>query len=255
MRFLLLSCSESKLSTLEPIPAIDRYDGPTFRVVRRYLKTINPSDVNIWIISAEHGLIASTYLVHEYDRVMTRERAEMLRPRIVSQLQSLLNTEPPDEVFILLGRIYQVAVNPRDTWLPQSTVPIAIPQGGSGQKLTALKSWLYRIPANNNVAPGPTQPLLIEEGQSGRAVLRGAEIRFSPSEILNRVEQAIRAGTTGYQPTRDWVACVGEHQVSPKWLASELSGVPVNKFVADEARRVLRQLGIAVKRVDVSVHG
>ena len=253
MRFLLLSCTESKLTTPEPIPAIERYDGPTFRVVRRYLSTVSSVDVNVWIISAEHGLIASTTLVLEYDRVMTRERAEVLRPQVVPQLQTILQADRPNEVFILLGRTYQLVVNPSNAWIPKNATSVAVAIGGSGQKLTQLKGWLYRVSATDKAAPTLTQPHLIEEGQSGTATLRGVEVQISPSEILERVERIISEGATGYQATKEWVACVGEYQVSPKWLVSELSGVPVSKFVADEARRVLRQLGIAVKRVDESL--
>jgi hypothetical protein len=42
---------------------------------------------------------------------------------------------------------------------------------------------------------------------------------------------------------------VDEQQVAPKWLVSQLFGLPVNAFATDEARRVLAHLGIEVRRL------
>ena len=43
-----------------------------------------------------------------------------------------------------------------------------------------------------------------------------------------------------------WYVQVDDQQVPPKWLVSKLTGLPVNAFHTNEARRVLHQLGIEV---------
>src|SRR3712207_7357474 len=40
-----------------PLPAAERYDGPAFRVLRRYLRTWPACPPTVFILSAEFGLI------------------------------------------------------------------------------------------------------------------------------------------------------------------------------------------------------
>jgi hypothetical protein len=48
---------------------------------------------------------------------------------------------------------------------------------------------------------------------------------------------------------QSWYVPVDGHKVAPKWLVSQLTGLPASAFVTDEARRVLAQLGVKVIRV------
>jgi hypothetical protein len=45
-----------------------------------------------------------------------------------------------------------------------------------------------------------------------------------------------------------WYVSVGEHRVAPKWLVSQLTNLSVSEFTTSEARRLLAQLGVEVKR-------
>ena len=56
-RALFLSCSKRKSPEAGLIPAIRRYEGPRFRVLRSYLRDAGKDPLLIWILSAEHGLI------------------------------------------------------------------------------------------------------------------------------------------------------------------------------------------------------
>src|SRR5438034_6245695 len=51
-RVLVISCSERKRSVQGPLAAIDRYDGPAFRVVRRYLRETQDRALKVYILSA-----------------------------------------------------------------------------------------------------------------------------------------------------------------------------------------------------------
>jgi hypothetical protein len=51
---------------------------------------------------------------------------------------------------------------------------------------------------------------------------------------------------TNYQ---SWYIQIDDQRVAPKWLVSQLTGLPVSDFVTTDARRLLAQLGFEVKRV------
>ena len=79
-RCLIQSCSQTKLDDPRPLPAIERYDGPAFRVLRRFLRDAAPAlqDVDVFVLSARYGLIAADTPVHDYDQRMTPARAAQL---------------------------------------------------------------------------------------------------------------------------------------------------------------------------------
>ena len=58
-RLLILSCSQRKHTSLDPLPAIERYDGPLFKVLRRFLRESSHQarDLDVFILSAAYGLI------------------------------------------------------------------------------------------------------------------------------------------------------------------------------------------------------
>ena len=57
-RMLILACSRRKRLDEGLLPAIDRYDGPAFRVLRRFLRERPAGAPDVLILSAKHGLIA-----------------------------------------------------------------------------------------------------------------------------------------------------------------------------------------------------
>src|SRR4051794_25280888 len=74
-RLLIIACSDRKYADDRLLPATQRYDGPAFRVLRRYLREQPPEPPAIRVLSAEFGLIDDTTLIPRYDRGMTLERA------------------------------------------------------------------------------------------------------------------------------------------------------------------------------------
>lgn len=54
-RLLILSCSRRKRLDTDLLPAIERYDGPAFRVLRRFLRERPFEAPDVLILSAEHG--------------------------------------------------------------------------------------------------------------------------------------------------------------------------------------------------------
>jgi hypothetical protein len=253
MRSLILSCSASKSTAAEPLPALERYRGPAFTVVRRYLRA-HPAaltiDLQIGILSAEYGLIGPDTLIPPYNRRMTRGRAVVLQPHVIAVLRDWLAPQKSVRIFMMLGKDYQPAVEPLDAWLPGEVVEMVVAAGGSGRKQQQLARWLDGVAEEQ---PGDEDPIQIamdlpELEPRGHAVLRGTTIKVTSDEILRFVRKWIAEGDEGYRRSRDWLAQVGPYAVAPKWLAARLSGVPVSRFTADEARRVLQQLGIPLLR-------
>ena len=139
-RLLILACSERKIPVRLPRPALHRYDGPAFRVLRRYLREEGPvSDLAICILSAEHGLIGGDVAIADYDRRMTARRAKELRPTTMASLQAILQQGRFREVFICVGRPYRRALAGIDD---KSGTPIRWTTRGLGGRLTELRDWL-----------------------------------------------------------------------------------------------------------------
>jgi hypothetical protein len=239
-RCLILSCSQAKRNDGGSLPALERYDGPAFRVVRRFLTTADPSllDVDIYILSAKYGLIPADKRIANYDQRMTSARAAELSPIVLNKLQRILGQRYV-EVFLSLGRTYLEAVDGFKALVPDDT-RVTVSQAAAGRRLTELKRWLYRL--TDNAPASRTRTVRV----TGRAVLRGKQIESSVEDVLALARQGLAEGRGNPHNFRDWYAIVDGERVSTKWLVSLLTGLAVSAFQASEARRVLGQLGIAI---------
>lgn len=150
---LIISCSQCKVSTPGVLPAIDRYDGPTYRTLRKFCPDgLPPLDLDVVIISAKYGFLRSKQLIENYDRRMTAKRADELRPKVQARLKELIQdkSECPfslgayDQVFINLGKTYMRTLEGFH-WGLLSTLEAS---GGIGQKTSQMKAWLERIYQN-----------------------------------------------------------------------------------------------------------
>ena len=83
---LILSCSQRKRLDEGLLPAVERYDGPAFQVLRRFLRENSSEAPHVLILSAEHGLISYDRPIAAYDRKMTLARARELRPLVLAKL-------------------------------------------------------------------------------------------------------------------------------------------------------------------------
>jgi hypothetical protein len=137
-RALFLACSERKLLDPGPLPAVKRYDGPCFRVLRRYLRNAGEDALLVWILSAKHGLIRGDTCILSYDRAMTRSRADALRTSIAATFTVVLRTESFDEAFACMGATYARAMSDYWQFLPD-TIQVHHAQGSMGAKLPNSK--------------------------------------------------------------------------------------------------------------------
>src|SRR2546421_6537643 len=85
---LIIACSQRKRSDVDLLPAIDRYDGGNYRLLRKAQREGNwPNGLNVLILSAKYGLIESSTLIADYNQRMNRARASELQEKTLQTLQ------------------------------------------------------------------------------------------------------------------------------------------------------------------------
>ena len=134
-KLLVISCSKTK-RRLENRPALEVYDGPYYRILRKNDLT----NIDVLIISAQYGLINSRSLISAYDRRMTKEFANEISSTISKNLTIRLNSDEYEEAFFELGSLYMYAagINPNEF----EKIRIIVDKGPIGIRLHNLKSWL-----------------------------------------------------------------------------------------------------------------
>ncbi len=244
-RLLLLSCSRRKCRTRKPLPAIERYDGPAFRVLRRYLRQHPSTRPDVLILSAKWGLIPGDTLLTIYNRELTVSRARELRSVITIRLREILESRCYTELFISMSDEYSKVIVEQNLFI-DTGITIYNARGGRGRKLSELYDWLHGSPP-----PVPKSVKKLNGGTHDKPRLRGVEVQQTKAQALElalahlALPQELKAATH----IHSWYIQLNKKQISPKWLVSKLTGWPVSAFVTDEARRVLAHLGIEVRRV------
>ncbi|MEG4305098.1 DUF6884 domain-containing protein [Microcoleus sp. D3_18a_C4] len=235
---LILACSQRKRSDADSLPAIERYDGPTFRLLRRFLRKQPSARLEIYILSAKFGLIPSDYQIPNYDQRMTKMRSRQLQPEVIAKFEDILSAKSYQKLCICLGQDYFLALDKYDM-LIKSGLAVRIATGSLGKKLATLHDWLYGKPpelaSRQAVVP------------QGKASLKGIEVVLTPGKVLDLVRQALVEGKGNPGCYQSWYVLVGDQRVSPKWVVSLLTGLPVSDFHSSAARRMLIQLGIEVR--------
>jgi hypothetical protein len=105
---LILSCSRKKKAGVKSLPALERYDGPAFQVLRKFIVEC-PAEarkLDIYILSAKFGLITSDQQIPCYDRQMDAKRAMELNPAATTELKRLLTNRKYRKLMINVGQNY-----------------------------------------------------------------------------------------------------------------------------------------------------
>lgn len=138
-RLLIISCSAAKRrSPPANIPAIDRYDGVFFKVLRKALREGRcQPPVEILIISAKHGLITPHTPIPNYDTKMNTRQADRLRTSIRTDLQRVISKMKPSGILVNLGKAYADIIHD----LPELQSALWA-EGPIGKRAATLKCWL-----------------------------------------------------------------------------------------------------------------
>jgi len=135
-RLLVITCSATKRSEPGLMPALERYDGPVYRVIRAHQRRGHRLP-RILILSAAMGLIAPNHPVRDYDQRMTSDMAKVWRESREGRLLLRRSLFAVDNHLVVAGKDYlDVLV----AWTPGVTLKVAA--GGIGYKLGQLKGWL-----------------------------------------------------------------------------------------------------------------
>lgn len=142
-RLLVVACSQRKKPAAGLLPALDRYDGPAFRVLRKYLRDAEGTAPVVLILSAKYGLVAASRKIPTYDCRMSARSACALRPRVLKVAQRVLASQPWLAIGICAGKDYQLALEGLSELIPDG-VRVDMIRGGQGPRLTALRDWLHQ---------------------------------------------------------------------------------------------------------------
>lgn len=143
-RLLILGCSAAKRHDAGLMPAIERYDGPAFRVLRLAQREGNlPWLTWIRILSAKYGLMGPEDMIEDYNQVMTPQRAAELVGAVSVHLFGLLRQHPEcNDIFINVGAAYAPALAGFADWCLRHAIRCTVASGGIGTRCSQLKVWL-----------------------------------------------------------------------------------------------------------------
>ena len=138
---LIVACSQRKRSDPYLLPAIERYDGGNFRVLRKAMQEgYWLQNIDVLVLSAKYGLIDASTFIADYDQRMNRERARELKTQTIQILQSYATRGRYREVYVELGQNYYFAVDGLSNLFQDSLIIYA--EGRVGERQAQLKNWI-----------------------------------------------------------------------------------------------------------------
>ncbi|WP_432262818.1 DUF6884 domain-containing protein [Cupriavidus sp. TMH.W2] len=143
--YLLIACSDTKRHDAQPLRAIDRYDGPAYRVLRNSLPVLG-NRLPMRILSAQFGLISAQTCIPDYNRRMDEARAQQFLDddKLRRDLAADIARVRPTDILVMGGAHYRRVLTEalRDAGLPVHVRVLAV-QGGIGEQLGQLRRWLH----------------------------------------------------------------------------------------------------------------
>lgn len=142
-RLLIVACGATKRPDAGLLPAIERYDGPPYKTLRRALAE-QPEGRRpaVLILSAKFGLIRSAEPIPSYDLRMTASRAAHLRSEVRGTLRTLLEeTGGFAATMINLGADYLPGLA-LDGWACERLGALTYAHGGIGERMAQMRQWV-----------------------------------------------------------------------------------------------------------------
>jgi hypothetical protein len=146
---LVLGCSRTKRKTEKPLPAIERYDGPTFRMVRRLYFDGLHLDVDLMIFSARFGLVRPSAMIPRYDLSLKDGPSTPEAKAASWRLEEAIRRCGYREVFLAMGKKYSSALDGFSEQL--TTCRILVPSGPIGRQMHQVRRWL--LTKSNRISP------------------------------------------------------------------------------------------------------
>lgn len=242
-RLLILSCSSRKDDTPEDLPALERYTGLMWDALRKAFQS-HPSTIDnldVWVLSANYGLVALEHVAADYDFVMTLERASELRQPTLESYSKLVLSGKYSEVCFALGQMYMLAFAGHEDITPDG-VAVTYLKGTLGVKPKQLYQWLTGKELRKKEPREKKGPRQLQ--------LDGEPLNLTYEEVLEAGRKGIRERDARAQRYRDWYVVIDENFfVAPKWLLAVAAGKNANTFDTAKAVKVLQRLGFECQRI------
>lgn len=145
-RLMMLGCSSSKSDALEALPAIDRYNGTAYKVIKKARREgYWPKDTHIFIVSAKYGLISEHTCIEIYDQKMTNARAVELQAEVSGSVDILLKKGGYRKIFLNMGAIYMQSIRlSREIERARQAGILQEAFGGIGLRQKQMKRWIIQ---------------------------------------------------------------------------------------------------------------
>jgi len=141
---IIVSCSKKKKNLGKNVPAIELYDGPVFKILRKFSTLKKFDRLDILIISAKYGVLKYTDKINYYDEKMNQSKAKVMKPQIMKKISDFLAVNNYEEIFINLGKNYSVSIEGLEN-LVDSSCKIIYAKGRIGERLKQTKEWLLKV--------------------------------------------------------------------------------------------------------------
>lgn len=139
-RLVIVSASQRRVPDPESIPAIERFDGVFFRILRKYLREGKLKGVDILVVSDRYGILQADDLVplhHPVDKIRATEGA---RASNLARLKKMLRKASYSEIYVVCGRDFQAFIRGFEEFAGTAVTYCKGP--GLGGKARSLKLWI-----------------------------------------------------------------------------------------------------------------
>lgn len=141
MKFLLvIGCSEWKRNYEEPMPALYIYEGQVQRYLRRVLED-RKGPIDVYIVSAEYGLIGGWDYIEWYEAEITSRRVESIKEETTKRLRSLLSSGTYTECLVALSKRYLAMIGEALVDSPISMVVTGLRE----DRYDTVVSWVKKV--------------------------------------------------------------------------------------------------------------
>ena len=143
-RLLVIACTQSKAPDSGEIPAVDRYTGYGFDVLKAQLASL-PADArpDVVILSARHGFIPGDRPIAAYDEMLTPDAANRLKrdAATAAAVEDLLGRGSYKDVMLFGSELYRDVMRSFTHHFPAGAAVTEVSGGVLAQK-AQLKQWL-----------------------------------------------------------------------------------------------------------------
>jgi len=145
---LIMSCSAKKRTDPGMLPALERYDGVAYGVLKKAFREVAGLEerLTILIVSAEFGLIPASTPIPWYERRMNAARAREMRDDVATAARTMIGDRQFGRVMIVGGKHYRAALVDGIPVLEQRAARCTCTSGGIGVQLGQLHAWLRGRP-------------------------------------------------------------------------------------------------------------